>query len=443
VKSAYHWDVWQGLNYATDVLHYDPSYWYRYDSVSPDSDWLMAVAHDALPRGYPVVVDYSSDSHISVAYGLAWQTNPTLYPQDNWLWVNPHWDQDERRSKWISQDDPFGVFELDGMTQVSDSGFESDADDSAAPGFPSGAPYPWDHYGSAIFSIERNASPHSGTNNVLIGGQSAPAGYSGLNETVKVEPYRRYQMVAYVWGGAIPAGSWAHVGVKAPDGTALAYSTVTPSSGYVRYSWTFSSGANTSVVPYVKLYSDGAYNIGRWLRVDDINLFMADNVEDGDFEMTPWPAAVNFPWEAKFEHPTNALSGIYGSTSAPSGQQYGWISTPACSGCSSNYGVLDQLLSLSPNTSPGTANYRISASVRTTGAPVLMGVTAPYNTFPISADFTGTLPKVKWFYPATNTWTRITMDVDNVDWNTLRLVIGSNSLGYAGIDVDNVVVTPL
>jgi hypothetical protein len=440
---TYNWDVWQGLDYITDTMRYEPSYWTRY-SEQADADWLAAVAHDALPRGIPVVVNYSSDGHITVAYGLAWASDQTT-PNDNWLWINPHWDQDERRSKWINQTDLIGVYEVYALRYVRDSGFESADDTSASPGWNTSSTNPWSSSGNAAFGIEHNAgTAYSGSNNAVMTGWFS-TGYSEIKQQLRLGPDRRYTVTAMIKSGALPAGSWGRVGLKTPGGTLLTYSNFTSVGTYTKFTFNYSTGGSNTSQPvvFVGLNSDGALDVNRWIRVDDVNVYLADNVADGDFELQQ-STQVDFPWSARGVNGA-AFSGVsVAATDALSGHQYAWLNTPSCGSCTSNVNVLSQLISVSPNSHPGTANYRITAWVRTDGANVLMGAIPAYNTYPMSGDYGGFIPRVQSFsIPSVHTWTKITKDFDSGSFDTLRLVIGSDYSGKSEINVDYVQVQAL
>jgi hypothetical protein len=375
------WDIANGYQFVTQPLQAgaytiwnDIGYWYKWQDIWPiPHDSIYEVARDAIgQRKIPLITYYGSDSHITMAYGLA--ESVTGWQDDSWVWINPAWSTDECRSKWISKDDVHGFWSLTWLRLVRDFDFESSADTDAAPGFPSD-PNGWYAQGSgASFGIEHAlGTAASGANNAFI--VLDKAGHSGLQkiaQAVTVEPYRHYRLTASVRTGALRDQYTGYVSVRGANtiqyGQAFG---ALPS--YTTISVDFTVGNDTSVEVSAALWSDGTADPTQWLRLDTVNVWLMDSLEDGEFEMqTPGTRTLRYPWafDSRSEAATNW--GISNTAAYARSGNFAWVSNQACATCTGvnsagpgqkEWVELTQTISVALNTT-----YRVSAWVNVTNA---------------------------------------------------------------------------
>jgi hypothetical protein len=453
--NTFTWDIANGYQWISQPLSqsgfpapwYDlTGYWYRYGTVAIDYDWVYEVGRDSIiTNKTPLVVAYASDSHITVAYGLAELT--TGWQNGSYLWINPGWHISECQygpgngSKWIYKDDLRGLFEVSSMRLVRDSGFENDP--STFPSDPNG----WQGVGAgASFRVESGVgTASSGSNNGLI--VLDKAGHSGLQklrQAVTVEPYRHYRLTAMVRTGTLSNfGVIAINDPTAPSGWGFTVgSTVYTTPQYQVVSVDFSPGNTNYVEVMAALWSDGTANSSQWMRIDDVNVWLMDSLEDGDFELQPAVnQAVSFPWKLTTSQTTSG--GISSdATQAHSGGRLAWIYSPACSSCvpsSFNYAPgqtgwseFGNVISVSPNT-----NYQVTAWVNAYNTPVTVGVTDLANGYPSTLG--GKAARQVFSLPSG--YQQVTFNFNSGNNEMLRLYFGYTQYQqFAWMHLDQVVV---
>ncbi|MFC0682186.1 choice-of-anchor Q domain-containing protein [Lysobacter korlensis] len=147
-----------------------------------------------------------------------------------------------------------------GANAVADGGFESQLTVTASSS-------PWNSQGSLSYGVDVNAGKaRSGQDNGWIA-TSGSSSWGALRQTVAVTPNTNYRMTAWVRNSGNFDQAW--IGAKTIGGAVLNEVRHGKAPQYNRFTVTFNSGSNSSVVLHVGFWG---VNSTAWEQIDDVAL---------------------------------------------------------------------------------------------------------------------------------------------------------------------------